>query len=239
MKPVMTPLLTFGQFEIPVIAAGNGWLVVEKPRGMSVHNDAGVDLVSLARRGTGTVGAFGIHPVHRLDRETSGVMILCSEREALRFFARQFETGAVIKRYIAVLHGRIQTAPGDGAWSVWDWPLAADAGGRRFPQGTGELKECRTRFRVQEVSRHYTMVECEPQSGRTHQIRRHARLSGHPVVGDRRYGSNRLNAHVREQCGFTRLALHAMEIRVVPPGQSRPVTFRSSAVPAELQGLFA
>jgi len=133
----------------------------------------------------------------------------------------------------------MQTAPGDGEWSAWDWPLAADAGGRRFPQGRGEVKECRTRFRVREVSRHYTMVECEPLSGRTHQIRRHARLAGHPVVGDRRYGSTRSIAHVREQCGFTRLALHAMEIRVVPPGEPRPVTFRSSAVPAELLGLFA
>ncbi|HSO63176.1 MAG TPA: RNA pseudouridine synthase [Desulfobacterales bacterium] len=235
----MTPLIMLGQFEIPVIAAGNGWLVVEKPWGMSVHNDPGSDLVSLARCGPGTAGEFGIHPVHRLDRETSGVMILCTEREALRFFARQFEAGTVIKRYVAVLHGRMATAPGDGEWSAWEWPLTAAAGGRRFPQGRGEMKECRTRFRVREASRHYTMVECEPLSGRTHQIRRHARLAGHPVVGDRRYGSARSIAHVREQRGFTRLALHAMEIRVVPPGEHRPVTFRSSAVPAELRGLLA
>ncbi len=78
----MTSLITPGQFEIPIIAAGNGWLVVDKPWGMSVHNDPGADLVSLARRRPGTAGAFGIHPVHRLDRETSGVMILCTEREA-------------------------------------------------------------------------------------------------------------------------------------------------------------
>ena len=164
----MTSLITPGQFEIPIIATGNGWLVVDKPWGMSVHNDPGADLVSLARRRPGTAGAFGIHPVHRLDRETSGVMILCTEREALRFFGKQFEAGTVIKRYAAVLHGRMQTAPGDGEWSAWDWPLTADAGGRRFPQGRGELKECRTRFRVREVSRYYTMVECEPLSGRTH-----------------------------------------------------------------------
>jgi RluA family pseudouridine synthase len=235
----MTPLITLGQFEIPVIAAGNGWLVVEKPWGMSVHNDPGADLVSLARCGPVPAGAFGMHPVHRLDRETSGVMILCTEREVLRFFARQFEDGTVIKRYVAVLHGRLATAPGGVEWSAWDWPLTAAAGGRRFPQGRGEMKECHTRFRVREVSRHFTMVECEPLSGRTHQIRRHARLAGHPVVGDRRYGSARSIAHVREQFGFTRLALHAMEIRVVPPGEPRPVTFHSSAVPAELRGLFA
>jgi 23S rRNA-/tRNA-specific pseudouridylate synthase len=59
------------------------------------------------------------------------------------------------------------------------------------------------------------------------------------VVGDRRYGSTRSIVHVREQCGFTRLALHAMEIRVVPPGEPRPVTFRSNTVPAEMQGLLA
>jgi len=235
----MTFLITPGQFEIPIIAAGNGWLVVEKPVGMSVHNDPGADLVSLVRRDQGMAGTFGIHPVHRLDLETSGVMILCSEPKVLRFFARQFEAGTVTKRYVAVLHGRMQTTPGDGEWSAWDWPLSADSGGRRFPQGRGEVKECHTRFRVQEVSRHYTLVECEPLSGRTHQIRRHARLAGHPVVGDRRYGSARAITRVRQQCGFTRLALHAMEIRVVPPGQPRPVTFRSSAVPAELRELFA
>jgi 23S rRNA-/tRNA-specific pseudouridylate synthase len=235
----MTSLITLGQFEIPIIAAGNGWRVVEKPWGMSVHNDPGADLVSLARRGPGTAGAFGIHPAHRLDRETSGVMILCSEPEALRCFARQFEAGTVIKRYVAVLHGPMLTAPGDGEWSAWDWPLTAAAGGRRSPQGRGEMKECRTRFRVREVSRHYTMVECEPLSGRTHQIRRHARLAGHPVVGDRRYGSTRSIAPVGAPSGVTRLALHAMEIRVVPPGEPRPVTFRSNTVPAEMQGLLA
>jgi 23S rRNA-/tRNA-specific pseudouridylate synthase len=96
----MTPLITLGQFEIPVIAAGNGWLVVEKPWGMSVHNDPGADLVSFARRRPGTAGAFGIHPVHRLDRETSGVMILCTEREVLRFFARQFEAGEIGRAHV-------------------------------------------------------------------------------------------------------------------------------------------
>jgi RluA family pseudouridine synthase len=235
----MTFRIALGQFEIPVIAAGDGWMVVEKPGGMSVHNDPGSDLVSHVSRDPGRAGAFGVHPVHRLDRETSGLIILCSAPEALRFFAKQFEAGTVIKRYVAVLHGRLQAVPGDGEWSAWDWPLAADAGGRRFPQGRGSMKECRTRFRVRELSRHYTMVDCEPLSGRTHQIRRHAKLAGHPVVGDRRYGSSRSMTHVREQCGFMRLALHAMQIRVVPPREPRPVTFRSSVVPAELRRLLA
>jgi RluA family pseudouridine synthase len=235
----MTFRNALGELEIPVIAAGDGWMVVEKPSGMSVHNDPGSDLVSHVSRDPRRAGTFGVHPVHRLDRATSGLMILCSAPEALRFFAKQFEAGTVIKGYVAVLHGRMQTVPGDGEWSAWDWPLAADAGGRRFPQGRGAVKECCTRFRARELSRHYTMVECEPLSGRTHQIRRHAKLAGHPVVGDRRYGSLRSIAHVRKQCGFMRLALHAMQIRVVPPGEPRPVTFRSSAVPAELCGLLA
>ncbi len=234
--------------EIPVVAAGDGWLVVEKPSGISVHNDPGADLCSLLERvrGVGRERAARpskrrLHPVNRLDKETSGVMILCSDPDAFRFFARQFESGVVRKRYIALVQGRVGSIPNaDGAegWRAWEWPLADEGGGRRLPQGRGVLRQCRTQYRVRDFSRHHTLIDCEPESGRKHQIRRHAALAGHPVVGDRRYGPTRAVALVRRRLGFVRLALHALSLSVVPPGGTRAVEYHSAGIPSEIKRLF-
>lgn len=223
--------------EIPVIAAGEGWLVVDKPCGISVHNDPGRDLCSIVGRAAGPVPRK-LHPVNRLDRETSGVMILCSDPAAFRFMAAQFESGSVAKRYVALLHGRLEPAHEATGASYWDWPLADDGGGRRFPQGRGVPRVCRTRWRVGGFSRHFTRVDCEPESGRRHQIRRHAALAGHPVVGDRRYGSPGALAVVRRRFGFARLALHAVALSVVPPGERQAVEFCSGGIPAQIERLF-
>ncbi len=233
--------------EIPVLAAGDGWLVVEKPSGISVHNNPGADLCSLmtgvrvGRKRADRHATRRLHPVNRLDKETSGVMILCSDPVAFRFFAGQFESGAVRKRYVALVHGRVESSPdggGTGGWSCWEWPLADEGGGRGLPQGRGLLRRCRTRFRVRDFSRHCTLIDCEPESGRKHQIRRHAVLAGHPVVGDRRYGPTRAVAFVRRRFGFVRLALHALSLSVVPPGGSQAVEFRSAGIPAAIERLF-
>jgi 23S rRNA-/tRNA-specific pseudouridylate synthase len=234
-----------GVHEIPVVAAGDGWLVVDKPSGVSVHNDPGADLCSLLEGAAGggherahELPRRRLHPVNRLDKETSGLMILCSDPEALRFFARQFESGRVRKRYVALVHGRMEPAAGTEGQLCWEWPLADEGSGRRRPQGRGVLRLCRTLCRVRGFSRHYTLIDCEPESGRRHQIRRHAVLAGHPVVGDRRYGPTRAVALVRARFGFERLGLHALALSVVPPGQARAVEFCSAGIPAEITRLF-
>jgi RluA family pseudouridine synthase len=234
--------------QIPVLALGKGWLVVDKPAGMTVHNESGRDLCSLAfaliQKDTTIRGkidmdpSFGVSPVHRLDKETSGVILLAVTREMFRFFSKQFESRQVKKRYVAILHGRLENPDDNDPWGTWSWALAKTAGGRHNPEGAGHRQDSQTRFRVLDHSAHYTMVEIELLSGRTHQIRRHAKLSGHPVVGDARYGSTRAANYLRRNHGFDRLALHARELTLQLPGGKTPDSVQTPTIPGQMRRLF-
>jgi 23S rRNA-/tRNA-specific pseudouridylate synthase len=115
--------------------------------------------------------------------------------------------------------------------------LTADAAGRNDPMGKGKRMPCITRWRILDYSRHYTLIDCEPLTGRKHQIRRHAKLAGHPVVGDRRYGSARSLAYLRQHRGFNRLGLHAHALTLRLPGESRTTTFHSGGLPQAMRQL--
>ncbi len=131
--------------ELKIIASGPGWLVVDKACDMSVHNEPGRDLVSLVRgrierdpelaqRLAYEKGGI-ISPVHRLDRETSGVILLGVNPDTVRWFSLQFEERRISKRYMAVVHGCFKET--DGLEQVWDSPLSPEAGGRDNPAGKG------------------------------------------------------------------------------------------------------
>jgi len=243
----MTPI-NFNHIQIPVLAMGRGWLAVDKPSGLTVHNAAAKDMCSLVlaqilretavQERTAMDPDFGVHPVHRLDKETSGVMLLAVHRESFRFFSSQFESRQVKKQYIAILHGRLEKPEGSDLWGTWDWPLSETAGGRQNPEGPGNRKDCRTRYRVLEHSAHYTMAAVEILTGRTHQIRRHAKLSGHSVVGDARYGSMRAINFLNRHFGFDRLALHARSLTLQLPGGKAPETIETPKIPLQMLNLF-
>ncbi len=227
---------------LSVLASGRGWLALEKPAGMSVHNDPGNDLCSVAAdilandpalaENIKPDPAFGIHPVHRLDRQTSGVIFLACHPEIFRYFSLQFEKGMAEKKYIAILHGELKEEKG-----VWDWPLSAEAGGRNLVQGKGKKQPSRTLFRVLRHTPHYTCIECHPLTGRKHQIRRHAKLAGHPVTGDSRYGSLRAVRYLETNCAFTRMGLHAMSLSITLPGESKPTLIQSPGMPQAMEML--
>jgi 23S rRNA-/tRNA-specific pseudouridylate synthase len=228
---------------ITVIGSGPRWIVVEKPCGISIHNDPGSDLCSLVPaalhdgRLTGPTPDIGaLHAAHRLDKDTSGIVLLAGDAETLAFFGRQFAEKRVGKRYLAAVHGRIET-PGR-EWIDWNRPLTAAAAGRNDPAGRGPRVPCTTRVRPVAHSLHYTLIECEPLTGRKHQIRRHAKLAGHPVVGDRRYGSPRSLAYLQRHRNFQRLGLHAHTLSIRLPGEDDPTTFESNGLPEALRRLF-
>lgn len=231
-----------------VLAFGKGWLAVDKPAGMSVHNDPGEDLCSSALACIQSKSelhdqikmdpTFGVHPVHRLDRETSGIVILATDREVFRYFSSQFESREVKKQYVALLHGLLENNEGKDAWDKWLWPLSKTAGGRKTPQGAGKKQLSETHFRVMDHSIHYTMVNIKLITGRKHQIRRHAKLCGHPVVGDNRYGSPRAVKFLHQNFGFDRLALHARAITIKLPGSNKPETIQTPSIPEQINNLF-
>lgn len=238
-----------GTGPIEVIGAGLGWLAVDKPAGLTVHNAPGRDLCARVERmlrddatlreRVRPAGDGGVHPAHRLDRETSGVVLLAVDREVLRFFGAQFEARQVVKRYVALLHGCLAPPDTGDRWGTWRWGLSGAAAGRRNPAGSGRKQACETRFRVIGHSLHYTRVEIDLGTGRKHQIRRHAALAGHPVVGDARYGSTRAVTYLRQNKGFERLALHSRELTLRLPGAIRRQTLATAAFPPAFEALFA
>ncbi len=242
------PVIIFQNTPIPILATGNGWLAVDKPANVSVHNEPGKDLCSIVNQYiTGLPelqnrldfeAEYGLHPVHRLDRETSGVVILACRKEIFRYFSLQFATQAVGKTYDALVHGALAVPEGRPDGGEWTWPLSPTAGGRNQPAGKGPKQFCRTRFRILRYSRHYTLIQCEPQTGRRHQIRRHAAMAGHAIVGDRRYGSRRALHFISTQMGFNRLALHCRAMTIKTPEKNEPITIQSQEGFHEVEALF-
>lgn len=233
-------------FSIPILTLGNGWLVADKPCELSVHNDPGHDLCTILfnrlqsdpglRRDLACRPEYGLHAVNRLDKQTSGVILMACRPEVFRDLAEQFETRRVKKQYRAIVHGNLCASRNPGEWHLWTWPLADSAGGRRNPTGSGKLRRCSTRYRVVRHTAHYSLIACEPLTGRKHQIRRHAKLAGHPVVGDRRYGSRRALKFLEQRYNFQRLGLHCRAITIHPPGDTQPRTFQST-LPSQIQQL--
>lgn len=181
---------------------------------------------------------FGFHPVHRLDKQTSGVVLVAYNRDAFRFLTKQFDSRKVKKTYTALLHGSLAGPADTRTWGKWTWPLSKQAGGRRNPAGSGRRLSCETRFLPLAHSVHYTLVEITPLTGRKHQIRRHASLARHAVVGDSRYGTPRAAQYLQRQFGFDRLALHASAITLQIPGSDAPITIGTPALPPEMRALF-
>ncbi|MDA8142083.1 MAG: RNA pseudouridine synthase [Desulfobacteraceae bacterium] len=240
----MAIIIDVAPHPIAVLARGSHWLVVDKPCGLSVHNDPGRDLCSLVLAAVRAGEVPGVsrdlralHAAHRLDRDTSGLVLLAGDAETLAFFGRQFAEGSVDKRYLALVHGPLEDPAAGRDWIEWTWPLTDAAAGREDPMGRGKRLECATRARLLERSTHYSLIECRLLTGRKHQIRRHAKLAGHPVVGDRRYGSTRALTYLRQHHGFERLALHAHMLSVCLPGEEKQTTFESNGLPEEVRRL--
>ena len=213
-------------------------LVVDKPAGMVVHPGAGHATGTLAAAALshapsmGSVGGArrpGI--VHRLDKDTSGLLVLAKSQVAYDALTAQLAERTVSRRYLAVVHGRV--GPGEGAI---DKPLARHPYHRTrmavAPKGKG--KRAVTHYRVLERFSHFTYVEVRLDTGRTHQIRVHFASLGHPVAGDDVYGDRRAAPPVPLE-GY---ALHAVALAFVHPATQKRVEFGSD-IPARIERLLS
>jgi 23S rRNA-/tRNA-specific pseudouridylate synthase len=164
------------------------------------------------------------------------VLLLAWDKAVFRHFSEAFAAGRVSKRYLALVHG---TDGGLGRGGQWRWPLSPTAAGRKNIQGAGRRVPSKTTYRFIHSGRRYSLLECELLTGRTHQIRRHAALSGHPVLGDRRYGSPRACRFLAEHHGFNRLALHCTSLRIKPPESETRRWLASATLPVSIQRILA
>ena len=226
---------------IKVAARGQGWLCIEKPAGISVHNEPGHDILSLlaAQLFPPGVSRSLLQPVHRLDKETSGLLLLATNPEMLTHLSALFAKGEVQKKYLALVHGTFDMEK--ETVFVWDTPLSKEAGGRNNPAGKGKKVTAITQYKLLEQTPHYALLEIELFTGRKHQIRRHAKLAGHPITGDSRYGSLRSIQFLKENCNYHRLGLHAFHLSfqaALPNCQSpSPIVVTSDIIPSEIKTL--
>lgn len=183
-------------------------LVINKPSGLAVHGGSGVShgVIELLRASRPELRDLAL--VHRLDRETSGCLVLAKRRSALRELHQRFRDGTVDKNYLALVVGDWQL----GEQTI-DAPLLTKhrKKGERHVVVSGAGKPAQTRMRLSRTFGKYSLLQCQPLTGRTHQIRVHAIHAGHAVAGDERYGDPEANATARK-LGLKRLFLHAQSI---------------------------
>lgn len=175
------------------------FLVVNKPEGMSCHNDEGSLLQTYGK---------GWHLVNRIDRETSGLVVMTQNGDLQNAIQAALTAGE--KTYFAVLRGNL---PVSSEWMEWNFPISDQGEGRATAQGKPtDRKEAKTLYRVTQSNDFFSTVECRLVTGRQHQIRKHSLLAGRPIVGDSRYGNPKDNARIASKYGFQRMALHSWKL---------------------------
>ena len=217
-------------------------LVVDKPAGMVVHPAAGnfdgtlvnALLHHCAGRLSGIGGVARPGIVHRIDKDTSGLLVVAKTDVAHEGLAKQFAAHSIDRRYLAIVSGIPKTGHG-----TVDAPLARSASNRKkiaIVEG-GRGKRAVTHWKRLEVLKDAALVECRLETGRTHQVRVHMASIGHPLLGDPVYGrSGKSHGKLLKELGFHRQALHAAELGFTHPVTKGRLSF-SSPMPPDMQEL--
>jgi 23S rRNA pseudouridine1911/1915/1917 synthase len=204
-------------------------LAVNKPSGLVVHADGRTveptlsdwviahypHLKDIGGMHTLDTGRYAVRAgiLHRLDRETSGIILIAKNDEAFYFLQRQFLDHSIQKTYFAIVEGVLDAKEG-----VIDLPIGRSrADFRQFTTGDdarGTLRSAVSQFKVLQQGNGFALLELSPQTGRTHQLRVHMKALGHPIVSDTRYGT-------KEALGIKRVALHAGKLDFTHPNGSK------------------
>jgi 23S rRNA pseudouridine1911/1915/1917 synthase len=228
---------------IEIVHEDDHLLVVDKPAGMVVHPAAGnLDgtlvnalLHHCAGRLSGIGGVARPGIVHRIDKDTSGLLVVAKTDVAHEGLSAQFARHSIDRRYQAVVAGVPNPPSG-----TMDAPLARSSANRQkmaiVAEGRG--KRAVTHYRLVTALRAASLVECRLETGRTHQVRVHMTSLGHPLLGDASYGRTRSeHRELLNRLGFHRQALHAAELGFIHPITREKLSFKS-AVPSDMQELF-
>lgn len=217
--------------DLPVLFEDEHLLAVDKPAGLAVHGGSGIAHGAIERLRAARPQARFLELVHRLDRETSGVLLLAKKRSALASLHEDLREGAMDKRYLVAVAGRFR-----------DERRRVRAALRKFSTGEGERRvavderegrEAETVFRRLARTGEFSLLEAELLTGRTHQIRVHLAHIGHPVLGDEKYGDFALNKALRKR-GLRRMFLHAAQLSFDHPATGVRLTV-ASPLPGELE----
>jgi len=218
-------------------------IVVDKPAGMVVHPAAGNPDGTLVNAllhhcagqlsGIGGVARPGI--VHRIDKDTSGLLVVAKTDQAHEGLAKQFKDHSIARRYLAIVNGR----PVPPAGRIDTWIGRSDADRKKMAvQREGRGKRAITHYRTLERLDRAALVECRLETGRTHQVRVHMAHLGHPLLGDPVYGRGGPHRALLAELGFRRQALHAAYLGFIHPITREAVTFESP-ITDDMQKLFS
>jgi 23S rRNA pseudouridine955/2504/2580 synthase len=217
-----------------ILYEDEGFLIVNKPAGFAVHGGSGVSSGIIEGLRLLRPEAKFLELVHRLDKDTSGCLVIAKKRSALRAFHAIFRDNQVKKTYLALLSGQWKKKK-----LVVNAPLLKNIakGGERMVMVSSVGKEAETVFTRLRAFANATLVEAAPKTGRTHQIRVHALHLGHPIVGDERYGRDDVNVAFRQK-GYKRMFLHAQTLVFSHPltGEQMKIT---APLPPQLELLLA
>jgi len=217
---------------LDIIFENDDLIVVNKPAGMVVHPAAGHDTGTLVHavlgydpdlEGIGGEERPGL--VHRLDKETSGLIVLAKNERAHRWLQDQFRLRTVEKTYLALVDGKPPTPTGRV-----EAPIGRDTSHRKKMAivSPGKGREAVSEYKTLETFRNHTLLEFHPQTGRTHQIRLHCLFLGCPIVGDSVYGKRTVTIKI------DRHFLHAYRLKILLPNEKEPRTFQAE-LPEELK----
>jgi 23S rRNA pseudouridine955/2504/2580 synthase len=211
---------------LPVAFEDAALLVIDKPSGVAVHGGSGVSYGVIESLRAERPQAKFLELAHRLDRDTSGLLILAKKRSALVELHRMLREGEVRKIYLAVVKGAVAKKTLELRESLHKYVTAS--GERRVSVKEGGMHAV-TRVTRLKVGSEYSFLEVELLTGRTHQIRVHLAHAGYPIVGDEKYGDFALNRSLKQ-----RLLLHAAKLSFRHPLSGEPVRF-DSPLPADMQ----
>jgi 23S rRNA pseudouridine955/2504/2580 synthase len=224
--------------EFPVLMEDEAMMAIDKPAGVAVHGGSGVSFGVIEQLRRARPASTNLELVHRLDRETSGVLLVAKKRSALKNLQDQFRDRETGKTYLALVLGLWPSNK-----KVIDSPLfkytvetGVGEGERRVkvvdkddPNGMRSI----TLVRVARTVGPYTLLEVTIKTGRTHQIRVHLASQGHPIAGDDKYGDFEHNK-LLQKMGLKRMFLHAWQLKFQHPQSHRPVSLQAP-LPPELK----
>ena len=200
-----------------ILFENEGLIVIDKPSGLAVHGGSGLSLGLIEALRAMRPDCTSLELVHRLDRDTSGCVMVAKKRAVLRHLHEGLREGGIQKRYLALVRGRWPASRQKVSAALEKNTLSS---GERMVRADDTGKRAETLFRVVRVFSGATLVEASPLTGRTHQIRVHAQVSGHPIAGDEKYGDRDFDKQMRAH-GLRRLFLHAASLLFsLPSGES-------------------
>jgi len=217
-------------FKLPVLFEDEHLLAIDKPAGLAVHGGSGVAHGVIESLRSMRPQARFLELVHRLDRETSGVLLLAKKRSALTALHEMMRSREMDKRYLAGVAGRFRNERQRVRVSL---AKRVTKEGERRVSVSNSGQEAETVFHLLERTPEWSLLEAELLTGRTHQIRVHLAHLGHPVLGDDKYGDFELNKALRKQ-GLKRMFLHAAKLSFAHPTTGETLVL-SSPLPADLE----